>query len=191
MTERVEQRYYTLYDARRRYLWNWMLWLLVSLSVGAMVALAEYCCWLPRRFSGMFSFAPQTIAASIGLLLAQTAPIPLIFLAGLYQASFYYTSHLLGFSFCFWHGLDIWKYLFVMKHTPKHSPAAVFALALLLLGMMCVIFHTLVVAAEGVRCQGRPRGMSLSAYLTSLFECWGAMMLFQAGFYLIYRWFLQ
>jgi len=190
MTQRLDERYRTPYAVRRRYLWEWMLWLFVGLAIGATVALAEYCHWLPGRLSDAFALPPRGFLPLMGALVSQTACVPLLFLAGLHQASFHYTSRLICLFFCFWHGLDLWKCLFAMKNAPGHSNVLVAVLVVLILCMMCLLLRATLIATGGMGRGGQRPGYSPSAYLTSLFEFWGSMILAQAIFYLIYRWFI-
>jgi hypothetical protein len=190
MTERLDERYHAPETVRRRYLWEWMLWLLLGLAIGATVALAEYCRWLPRHFSNFFAFPPREFVPLMGALISQTISVPLLFLAGLHPASFYYTSRLICLFFCFWRGLDLWKCLFAMKNAPGYSNTLAVMLVMLILCMMCLLLRATLIATGGMRRGRRLPGQSPSAYFTSLFEFWGAMILAQTAFYLLYRCFI-
>lgn len=191
MAQRTDFYSTTIDQARRRYLWHWTLWMVVGLSLGATIALAEFRCWLPRRYLELFSCSPHSFTALIGLLLARTFPVPLMFLAGLHPSSFFYTSHSIGLYFFFGLGVDLWRYLLIIKQTPPLSYAAICLLATLTLGMICQMLYAVSLATQGIRSKQRPAAFAPAAYFTSLLQCWGAMMLYYVGFYLIYRWFLQ
>ena len=72
MMERLDERYRAPQAVQRRYLWEWMLWLLLGLAIGATVALAEHCHWLPRRFLDTFALPPQGREPFVGALILQT-----------------------------------------------------------------------------------------------------------------------
>lgn len=186
MTERLDERYRTPHAVRRRYLWEWMLWLLLSLAIGATVALAEHCDWLPRRFSGFFALPPRAPVPFMGALISQTISVPLLFLAGLHEASFYYISRLICLFFCFWRGVDLWRCLFAIKNATGHPHLLVAVLIILILCMMCLLLRAMLIATGGMQREQRLSGHSPSAYLTSLLEFWGAMILAQTAFYLLY-----
>ena len=189
MTEDIDLRYHTAYASRRRYLWDFTLWLVVGLSIGATVALAEYCHWIPKRASDLFLLTPSGLSSLLGLLISRSMAVPLLFLAGVHSVSFCYTSRLISLSFCFFYGMDVWKYLLRMKDAQRHSPAAIFFLCVITLCTLCLMLRVVLVSAKGVRFKRHAYGTPVSVYLTSLFEYWGAMMLLQAGFYLIYQCF--
>ena len=191
MAKRADFYSTTIDQARRRYLWNWTFWLVVCLSLGATIALAEYRCWLPYRYLEFFSCSPQSFTALIGLLLSRTFPVLLLFLAGLHPSSFFYTSHLIGLYFFFGLGVDLWRCLLFIKQTPHHSCAAICLIVALTLGMICQMLRAVSLATQGIRSKYHPAALAPGAYVTSLLENWGAMMLYYVGFYLIYRWFLQ
>jgi hypothetical protein len=93
--------------------------------------------------------------------------------------------------FFFGLGVDLWRYLLIIKQTPPLSYAAICLLATLTLGMICQMLYAVSLATQGIRSKQRPAAFAPAAYFTSLLQCWGAMMLYYVGFYLIYRWFLQ
>ncbi len=190
MAERLDERYRAPRAVRRRYLWEWMLWLLAGLAIGATIALAEHCHWLPKRFLDAFALPPQGHVPFVGALILQTIPIPLLFVTGLHQASFYYTSRLICLFFCCCRGLDVWKCLLAIINNPSPSIVLIVVWVALVLGMMCILLCAVLAATGEPRHEQRRFGMRLSGYLTSLFEFWGAMILAQAAFYLIYHWFL-
>ena len=191
MAQRADFYSTTIDQARRRYLWHWTLWMVVGLSLGATIALAEFRCWLPFRYLELFSGSPQSFTALLGLLLSRTFPIPLIFILGLHLSSFFYTSHMIGLCVFFYVGVDLWRYLLIINQTAHHSYAAICLLIVMTLGMICQMLHAVSIATQGVRNKHRPASLAPTAYITSLLESWGAMMLYYVGFYLTYRWFLQ
>lgn len=175
--------------ARSRYVAYTALWFLLSLMLGTLIALAEYCAWLPCCVLLWFELpvtSHATILDIIGLALSQTIYIPLLFLAGLSNTTYYYTSRVLYLIFWFLHGVDIWKYLLALHQDLWRYGLSVIPMAAVFLCTGGLVLRVHLIATAGVRRNSSHYGMYPAAYFANMLQCWGGILILQMAFYGLY-----
>ncbi len=171
--------------ARNSFAAETVVWFTLALMIGTLVALAEYRLWLPCRVLRWFELpgAEQTIFDCIGLLLSQTIFVPLLFLAGLHRTTYYYTSRVIGFSFWFWHGVDVWRFILAARLSARSGWLFLILIACWLFCLYRLMIRIYFIAAAGIAMEPSHCGIRPLAYLIAIFQYWGGILMLQMLFY--------
>ena len=178
------------YRSKRTFQWYSIWRFAVGFALGTLIALAENAAWLPSRLSqySALSFLPSPLLLSItGPLLLQTLAVPLIATAGLYSMGYPYTSRVFYTLFWIMRGMDAWNFLGGLS---KNDWQPWFLLILLvvilcLTGVVMLRLHTVATAGVALRSH-TPYALRPTAYLLESVRLWGALLILQAAFDLLY-----
>ena len=177
--------------SRQAFVWYTIWRFAVGLAVGTLIALAENADWLPTRLSRWIDFSslsPLLCLSLVGPLLSQTIIAPLISIAGLYSMGYPYTSRILYTVFWMMRGMDMWNLLSAFSRN-YWQPWLLLILSvaiLCLIGAVMLRLHS--VATTGVTSvlHRSAYGLKPTAYLFVSIRLWGALLILQAVFDLIY-----
>ena len=80
---------------RRRYFSSTLTRLVVFVSLGTLVALAEHLAFVPSVFSKVFPLPDKVTLSLSGAFIGSTAMVPILFFIGMSPAWYYYASQIL------------------------------------------------------------------------------------------------
>jgi hypothetical protein len=176
---------------RRRYFSVALIWFIMSVATGTLVALAEHYAWIPSVFSNVFPLPRnvtviRAVLAFDGVLIGSTIVIPLLFFAGMHPVGYYYVSRVLISSFGFFQGVDVWHYLFALFQNANFKSWMLLLPVVFLISIGVLTLRVHATVARGVRCKEKYDGIRPSIYCSKMIEYWGAMMILRALFYGMY-----
>jgi len=172
---------------RRRFVAYTVLRFAVGLAVGALIALGEHCLWLPCHLSSWISLSLPCGCSIVGPLLLQTLAAPALSLAGLHFISYPYTSRVIYTLFWVLHGVDLWNVLLVLARCGRYAwPFWILPIILMLaIGYIMLRLHSL--ATSGVADRSSfANGTPPTVYVARSIRLWGALLIFQLAFDLLY-----
>lgn len=195
MNANVDARVCAYHVTRRKFAAYTMLRFTLALALGALIALLEHCAWLPCRLSSWINISPPKhsfLMSVTGPLLLQTLPIPLLGLAGIYRMGYPYTSRILYSLFWLLHGVDVWRFLLSASQNDWHLwPIILMILIVTTMGLVMLGVHS--VATEGVCCQASSHspGARPISYFLLFVRLWGAILILQLAFNLLYLFYIK
>lgn len=171
---------------RRRYFSSTLTRLVVFVSLGTLVALAEHLAFVPSVFSKVFPLPDKVTLSLSGAFIGSTAMVPILFFIGMSPAWYYYASQILISAFGFFQGGDIWHYLFMLFQGPPARRWMILLLVLWILCVGCLVMRIHATATQGIYSKDDSIGIRPSRYFSKMIEYWGAMMILRALFYGMY-----
>ena len=191
MVTQVNARACSPDTSRRRFMAFTVLRFAVGFAIGALIALGEYCAWLPCYMSEwivLSTFRGSLRASMAGPLLLQTLAAPLLSLAGLYAMAYPYTSRIIYTAFWTLHGIDVWNFLLLLSQKEFRPWLTVFPMALIVVSMGFIMLRIHTLATSGVTNQSSfsAHGTPPTAYLVYSIRLWGALLILQFVFDLLY-----
>ena len=177
--------------SRLRFLAFTALRFAAGLALGALIALGEYCAWLPCHVSDwivLSSFQGSLRLSMAGPMLLQTLAAPLMSLAGLYAMAYPYTSRIIYTAFWTLHGIDVWNFLLLLSQKEFRPWLTVFPMALIVvsMGFIMLRLHTLATSGISDRSSSAAHGIPPTAYFVVSIRYWGALLILQLIYNLIY-----
>ena len=153
-----------------------------AFCLGIFLFFAQQTEWLPLIIRTEAIPSNSDFSGAVGPILLRSSVIPLLFILGIYQASFLFTSNIVCAVFWLIRGTEAAAYF-----SQSSGVFEKFAIALLLLATMIILLNVNVDAAAGVSLK-IPTAHRPMKYFKRCMQYWGAMLTTQCLlFFLIKR----
>lgn len=177
--------------ARRQLTAYTVLRFVIAMSIGGLIALLEHCSWLPCYLTEWIVIFPQESSFWLSLtgpLLLQTLPAPLLSVAGLHRMGYPYASRIVCGLFWVSHGVDAWNFLLALSQNGWDTWFALVFMIAVFIAMIDVMLRVHLTATAGVACDISAPAVGLSpvAYWERCIRLWGALLILQMAFDLLY-----
>jgi hypothetical protein len=176
---------------RRKFMAYTVVRFAVATAVGTLIALMEHCSWLPCRLTEWIVISPpgHSLWLSItGPLLMQTLAAPLLSVAGLYRMGYPYAARILYGMFWLLHGVDVWSFLLALSQSGWRPWFALLLMIVIITAMACVMLCIHSTATAGIVYDASVPAIGLSpvAYILRCIRLWGALLILQSAFDVLY-----
>jgi hypothetical protein len=187
----VDVRVCSFHITRRKFMAYTVLRFAVAVAIGTLIALLEHRSWLPCHMSQwiLISMPKHSFALSIiGPLFTQTLPAPLLAVAGVHRMGYPYASRILYSLFWLLHGIDMWSFLLALSQNGWRSWFALLLMIVIVAAMACVMLRIHLTATAGItyRASTQALGMPPIAYFLRSVRLWGALLILQLTFDVLY-----